>query len=402
MPTPWCHPAYGARSFDLLPATIERLLTGAATGPTLEPSVLGALGEQRFERVVFVYLDAFGWRFVERHHEHPLLARARDEGVLAKLTSQFPSTTAAHVTTIHSGVPVWVHGVYEWFFYEPLLDRMITPLLYSFAGDRRRGTLPLPATDIFPAETFYARLAEAGVVSHVSHPAVHAQTPPNATLLRGATPLPFDRPEDGLAALRDALAAPGYGTAYLDGLDTLMHEIGPDDPAVAAAIDAMLTLLDRTFFAGDFPAGTLVLLSADHGMLPVRPESTLYVNRLWPTVAEHLRHGADGKPLAPGGSCRDLFLHARPGSVAEVVGGLGELLEGRAEVRAVAELLDEGLFGVDPSERLRGRLGNVLVLPFAGEAAYWFEAGRFEQRLSGQHGGLTPEEMEIPLLALVT
>ncbi|MGH3003115.1 MAG: alkaline phosphatase family protein [Gaiellaceae bacterium] len=398
----WCRPAYGSRSFDLLPGTIERLLTGETDRPVLEAGVLDGIGAERFERVVFVYLDAFGWRFVEAHGDHPLLERARAGGVLAKLTSQFPSTTAAHVTTIHSGLPVGEHGVYEWHVYEPLLDRMITPLLYSYAGDRERGTLALPATDVFPAETLYMRLAEAGVAAHVVHPAVHAETPPNAVFARVATPLPFERLEQGLAALSDALATPGYGMIYLDDIDTLCHRVGPDDPAVAAAVDATLTLLDRTLFGGEFPPGTLVLLSADHGMLPVDPAGTLYVNRLWPGIAEHLRHGADGKPLAPGGSCRDLFLYARDGSVDEVVGRLGEALEGRAEVHAVSELLDDGIFGARPSERLLQRLGNVLVLPNVGEAVYWFEAGRFEQRLRGQHGGLSPQEMEIPLLALVT
>jgi hypothetical protein len=43
----------------------------------------------------------------------------------------------------------------------------------------------------------------------------------------------------------------------------------------------------------------------------------------------------------------------------------------------------------------------VLVLPFHGESVFWFEAGRFEQKLTGQHGGLTPHEMEIPWLAFV-
>jgi hypothetical protein len=90
-----------------------------------------------------------------------------------------------------------------------------------------------------------------------------------------------------------------------------------------------------------------------------------------------------------------------PDRIPEVVGRLGGLLEGRAEVHAVADLLDDGLFGPEPSERLRARLGDVLVLPFHGESVYWFEAGRFEQKLTGQHGGLTPQEMEIPLLAFV-
>lgn len=36
-----------------------------------------------------------------------------------------------------------------------------------------------------------------------------------------------------------------------------------------------------------------------------------------------------------------------------------------------------------------------LITPY-----YWFGDGRFKQRYLGHHGGLTPQEMEIPLLLL--
>jgi hypothetical protein len=51
---------------------------------------------------------------------------------------------------------------------------------------------------------------------------------------------------------------------------------------------------------------------------------------------------------------------------------------------------------------LRRRLADVVCLPFPGEAVYWFEAGRFEQHFRGQHGGLSEDELDIPLVAVVT
>ena len=79
---------------------------------------------------------------------------------------------------------------------------------------------------------------------------------------------------------------------------------------------------------------------------------------------------------------------------------LGERLDGIADVVPVDELVAEGIFSA-PSARLRERLANVVVLPRYGEAVYWHEPGRFVQHLHGQHGGLSPQEMEIPFVAWV-
>jgi hypothetical protein len=391
----WCRPEQGRRCFDQLPATIERLLTGATDGPALEEPLL----RERHERVVLVYLDAFGWTFLERHSGHPLFARAPADGLLLQLTSQFPSTTTAQVTTIHSGLTVAEHGLYEWHVYEPSLDRLITPLLFSFAGDSGRGTLSghLDPDELFPTTSFYGALAEHGIRTSVVLPAAIAPTAPNLALLRGTDVRSFDDPERAFAVAAEALAGGSrHIHLYVETIDTLMHAVGPDDPLADAAIRVLLDALADTAF----PRGTLVMLTADHGMSPVDPARTVYVNELWPELARHLETGADGKPLAPAGSCRDLFLHVLPEHVAEVRDGLGERLGDLAEVVAVEELVAEGIIA-EPSARLRRRLANVVVLPRHGEAVYWREPGRFDQHLHGQHGGLSPQEMEIPLAAWV-
>jgi len=391
----WCRPEQGTRCFDQLPATVERLLTGVSNGPALDEPLL----RKRFERVAFVYFDAFGWRFLERHAGHPLFDRAGSDGLFTQLTAQFPSTTTAQVTTIHSGLTVAEHGLYEWHVYEPKFDRLITPLLFSFAGDGMRGSLfgQIDPDALFPTESIYARLAEAGVPSSVVLPAAIAGSAPNLALLRGTQVVPFSTTEGALAAASRALdEGAGYAHVYLDELDSLMHAVGPDDPLVEAGAGLVLDALA----GATFPTGTLVLLTADHGMSPVDPARTVHRNELWAGLAERLQTGADGKPLAPAGSCRDLFLHVREGHVAEVCAELGERLDGVADVVPVDELVAEGIFA-EPSRRLRERLANVVVLPRYGEAVYWHEPGRFVQQLHGQHGGLSPQEMEIPLVAWV-
>ena len=66
---------------------------------------------------------------------------------------------------------------------------------------------------------------------------------------------------------------------------------------------------------------------------------------------------------------------------------------------APRDLIEAGLFGPLPlSQRFLDRVGNLVVLPFAGESVWWYEKDKFEMKKHGAHGGLTPAEVEIPLL----
>ena len=55
--------------------------------------------------MVLFFVDAFGWRFfAPRAESYPFLADIGRQGAVAQLTSQFPSTTAAHVTALPDAV----------------------------------------------------------------------------------------------------------------------------------------------------------------------------------------------------------------------------------------------------------------------------------------------------------
>jgi len=399
----WRLPAYGSACFDMLPATVTHVLTGTGRERSLD---LGRLAG-RYERVLLIYFDAFGWRCYERHASHPFFEQARDRGVVVKLTSQFPSTTAAHMTTIHTGLPVAVHGVYEWFTFLPQVNRIIAPLLFSFAGDMAPDTLlaaGVAGSDVYPESDFYATLRDAGVSAHVGLPAGIAASTPGGILLRYAAVHPFGDTAEGLGAVGAAVAeaSRGYGFLYLPDVDSAMHRLGPEHPDVEQLIGETLTALEQGLLRAALPEGTLVLITADHGMAATDPKRSLYVNELWPALTDHVAIGADGRPLAPAGSSRDLFLHTRPGSHDHVRATLQTLLEGYAEVYSVAGLIREGVFGSSVSETFRERVGDLVVLPYSGEAVYWSDPPRFTQPYHGQHGGLTPAEMEIPLVAFVT
>jgi hypothetical protein len=342
------------RSFADLPVTVERLL-----------------GERRAVGVVL--LDGFGRAFLERHAGHPFLRRL----TVTEIATQFPSTTTAHVTTMHTGRPVGEHGLYEWNVYEPALDAVVTPILHVSADGQRLALDPRAFVD---GPTLYERLA---VPSTVFHPAAFSPSTYDSAFTMGARLRPFATLAAGLHELFDVLAGGGYAYLYWDQIDAQGHRYGPDSPEFDAAAVEALDALERAVRA---VPDALLLVTADHGQVTVDPARVDFLDELWPGLASLLAHG-------PAGSARDVFLHTVPGAAEEVAAGLAARLDGRAEVRLVADMIADGLFGtVGP--RLQARLADVCVLPVAPRTAWLRSAAGAQQAFRGHHGGLHPDEAQ--------
>jgi hypothetical protein len=392
MTDPFLKPRYDSGGFASLPNRILHLL---------------ASGE--CDRLVLFVIDGFGWRFLEKFQEGPFLNPVlRANGTrLERLTSQFPSTTAAHLTTLHTGQTVGAHGLYEWNLYEPALDAIITPLLFSFAGTTERDTLKAAGFDparLYPQTTLYPDLSARGTNIFIFQPRDYTPSTYSEALYRGATARGYQSLPEALVNLAEALnrpAPPAYYVFYYDQVDSLSHDYGPAAPQTEAEILHLLLALERIFLPALRPAGrTLFLLTADHGQAEIDPATTIYLNTdaRFAGVEKFIRSDRAGRPLVPMGACRDFFLPIRAGLLDEARGFLSARLEGRAEVRPVAEMIAEGWFGPHVSEQFRTRAGDLVILPYPRESVWWYEKDRFVQKYYGHHGGLTPEEMEIPLL----
>ncbi len=186
-----------------------------------------------------------------------------------------------------------------------------------------------------------------------------------------------------------------------DKIDSVSHDYGPASRQVAAEIDLFLYALERYFFSSPLAKGrTLLLLTADHGQSEIDPATTVYLNRAFPQIGQYLKTNRKGEYLIPGGSCRDMFLYVRDELLDEAQEMLARGLAGKADVVKTEDLIAAGYFGPQVSENFRARVGNLVVLAYRYESVWWYEKDKFSQKYYGHHGGLTPQEMEIPLLGV--
>jgi Type I phosphodiesterase / nucleotide pyrophosphatase len=335
------------------------------------------------ERVILILLDAFGLEFLERHRDHPLIQRLD----VTPLTSQFPSTTTAHVSTVHFGMPVNEHGLYEWNILEPTLGEIICPLRFNATGAEEEGTLAgrLDPSVLAPGPTFYESLSVSCIVAQ---PYRLAGTF-SAVATHGAHVIGFRRLREGVRALGEFFATPGsdhrYALLYWDLIDRAGHDHGPGSSEFAVACKRSL---DDLWDAREALRAGTVLITADHGQVDVGPDRVDYLDDLWPDLPKLLSQ------RRPAGSARDVFLHVHPEHVITVIQELSARLDGRAEVRPAGELFER----IGP--RLKARLGDVAVLPVGGRQAWLRSAAAYEQQFRGQHGGLHQAETSTYLARL--
>lgn len=365
--------------------------------------IMGAFTSGNYDVVVLFLVDAFGWRFFERFQDEAFIQRIAKHGKIEKLTSQFPSTTAAHLTTIHTGWNVGQSGVHEWNYYEPQLDAIIAPLLFSYAGTRERETLRptgvAPST-LYPKGIFYPELKKMGVDSYVFGSRDYTPSIYSNAVMESAEQGSFNTLSESLINLGSLIekeTKPTYVHLYFDKVDSLCHEYGPTAPQTEAEIETFLLMMEYYFeriFKGK--KRILFLTTADHGAVEVDPGTTIYLNTdaRFAGFEKFIKTNRNGQLLIPAGSARDMFLYIKDDLLDEAQSFLAQRLEGKADVIKTESLITDGYFGAEVSSRFRERAGNLVILPYRYESVWWYEKDKFEMRFRGHHGGLTPQEME--------
>ncbi|HEY5731565.1 MAG TPA: alkaline phosphatase family protein [Anaerolineales bacterium] len=362
-----------------------------------------------YDVVILFLVDGLGWRFHERFQDTPFIKRIAKHGRIEKTTSQFPSTTAAHLTTIHTGLPVGQSGVYEWYYYEPQLDKIIAPLLFSHAGAKVRDTLKRAKIEpslLFPQGVFYPKLRRLGVTPYVFGSREYTPSTYSNIVMDGAELRGFKTLSESLINLGELIQKQGSPTfihLYFDKVDSLCHGYGPTAPQTEAEIETLLLIMEQ-YFERIFmmKKRILFMMTADHGMSEVDPDTTIYLNKdpRFAGFEKFIKTNRSGRLLVPAGSARDLFLYLHEDRLDEAQAFLASRLEGKADVVKTEFLIAEGYFGPAITERFRERVGNLVILPYRYESVWWYEKDKFEQEFYGHHGGLTRQEMETFLYSL--
>jgi Type I phosphodiesterase / nucleotide pyrophosphatase len=371
--TPPTVPRYGESSLADLGSSVL-----ASLGVAGEANPLQLAGA---DRVCLLVVDGLGWELL---WEHPAAAPFLSELAMSgrPLTAGFPAMTATSIASLGTGRPPGQHGVLGYRVAVPGEDRLLNTLRWDARVD--------PVT-WQPGPTIFERAAAAGVSGfHVAHSSL-LRSGLSVAGLRGAQPVAANTlgalPAQAAAVLQNADRA--VALVYHGELDATGHVFGCSSDAWRYHLAQVDRLAEH--LAGAMPPGTVLYLTADHGMVDVLPQDRVDVDGM-----PALREGVS----ALGGDSRARYVYAVPGAAGDVLAAWREVLGHRAWVASREEAIAEGWFGPVVESWLVARIGDVVAAPAGPYAIVASKAEPRESALIGVHGSLTASEQAVPLLAL--
>jgi len=337
--------------------------------------LLDGLGSNQLHRFI---LSGKGSRFLARHPWQ-------------KITTASPATTAAVVTTIATGASPAEHAMLGWHLHLPdlgmdgtilpFVTRTDTPIAPPEFDLKKYLALPSPIASMRGRRVLISQ-------GHI---------PSSRTSM--AQPWWSERHSFGtleglLRQLRAFARSPGraYAYAYWPTYDSLCHQYGPRGRNPArhlSEIDAFLARTQRALA----DTNTLLLVTADHGHMQTHTGLDLSkISGFYDTLAS-----------LPSGDARMIQCLVRPSRVSEFLRlTRTPPLLGNCACVPLSEILRSGLLG--PGKRhpaLENRLGDYTLFAAPGHAFLYPPAlSRHNKVKRGNHGGLSSDELDIPLFVV--
>ncbi|GAB3157817.1 alkaline phosphatase family protein [Myceligenerans halotolerans] len=366
-------------------------------------------------RCVVVLVDGLGTHNLADRGGHAPTMRGLLPGSRT-LTSSFPSTTAAALSTLGTGTSPARTGLLGYTQRNPATGGLATLVSWQEQSDpyrrgpRKSQPLTVDPRDLQREPTVLESLVAGGVGVSAPGPQKYNNSGMTSAALRGPRyVVTGNRFGDAVDATAAALRVRDGGERrlvylYQGAVDKAGHKHGWTSSQWGDALEDTDRELRRLLRS--VPRGTLVLVTADHGQVATTPA------RQYDVAADPAL--SDGVALL-GGEPRALHVYTRDGvDPADVAARWTDRLGEDAVVRLRDDAVRQGWFGPatgpgsEVPEHVRAVMGDVVVATTGGDdgsgAATVVDSRLHSpeaRAMPGVHGSLTPYEMHVPLLVAV-
>jgi len=351
----------------------------------LDEQSLSGLGDA--ENIVLLVLDGLGYDYLKNLSSETYIAHHLKESI----TTVFPPSTGSAMTSIYSGLAPQQHASTGWWVYLKefgLVSRILpysNSIDYNVLGESISHVIDVTPLPSLMTRDYYAILSERIVDSEFTR-----------NIVRNAKRLAYDNELGGLLNTVKGTINHSKGKKYIQAywpyLDEVSHLLGPSSKEAQnhlLFIDAKI----RNFIESIDGTSTTLIITSDHGLIDV-PASNSIMTRDHPKLTDILV-----LPLC--GDTRSVFCYVRPWQTDRFESYIQETFGDICEVHRSENLIEQEWFGLhEPNPKLLSRVGDYTLIFEKHYAILNSYPGREPPELLGHHGGVSSDEMLVPLIVI--
>ncbi len=335
--------------------------------------------ETGFTNVGLIVVDAFAsyaWELIKKDCDLKRLVFFKN------VTSVFPTTTTAALTSLFTARLPSEHGMLGYILFLKefgFLTNMIELSPFGYRRDLLKDRMEFK----LPVKTIFEKLKETDVNSYIILPGRYAKSGFSTMLNLGAEVVGYVEFGDFLEKFYDLMVGieePHLVVGYLPYADSVGHK--ENERSYLLQLKLLLGAIDK-LLTRNFLKDSIVILTADHGMIRAPKDKCI-----WWDVNHPVMKFLD---MPPGGERRMMHLYTR--NPENLLNYLEENYGDKGIFLKKEEAYE--LFGGE-NERI-GDVVLIAVEDFSFAFKYRFD----EEHLSGLHGGLSYEEMYVPVFKTV-
>ncbi|NOR45315.1 MAG: hypothetical protein GQ534_06980 [Candidatus Delongbacteria bacterium] len=342
---------------------------------------------KKYDNIVTLVIDGLGYNYVKNTKDNLI-----KDNVVSKITSVFPTTTAACVTSFATGLAPMNHGITGWFM-KVKKDRKVFPSTTLLFNNRRTDKL-LTEYGIDPKDVFIDyRLSKKVNNITVIHPEAINDSIYSNYMLEGAAKLTYKDFKGYFKVTTQAVKKKSktkkYIYSYLPNFDGVFHELGSKSKELKELYSQINVELG-IFLKNIKGTNTLVLITADHGLTDSKVNSRVNINE-YPEITDLLNFPLCGEPRAA-------YCYVKRGKKEEFEKLVKAQLGHAVDIVQSKQMVKDGYFGLyEPTSAFKNRIGDYILLAKKNYVIKDFLPNEKVKFHMADHGGLSEDEIFVPL-----
>lgn len=344
---------------------------------------------KKSKNIVLIIVDGVGADIVNSLQENNLLKKHKK----MEITSVFPPTTAAAITTFMTGKAPNEHGVLSWFLYSKELGGVIRPLPFDYRfGGVGFAEMGVDSKKFYNLKSFFDLIKVKGFSIKRSE---IINSSYSIAVAGKSKRIGFNGLDSFFTKIKKTVKIDHkkkYICAYIDDFDSNSHQYGKKSSQAKRFLKQFEQKLGR-FLKQIVGTNTTIIITADHGHM--------YSKKKTKFRFENFKELYDCLVLPMSGEKRACFCHLKAGREKLFKKLVKKHLGKYCELHSSKSLLKSKLFGLYKThEKVPERLGDYVILFKEGCSIADVLFDHKPSNHVSDHGGISKEEMIVPLILI--